>query len=285
MGFVRKLARSHVWERIFYERLTEPLHLNAISLLVAAFGSFRAKVKWDLVVRPHNAYGILKAASEAAALGHRKVALLEFGVATGAGLVNMAEIADRASRETGVDCRVYGFDTGGGMPPPRDYRDHPDLYTQGDFKMDREALESRLPSRAKLVIGPVAETVPAFLDALPADEPVGYAVVDVDYYYSAAEALAALAGAPAKYLPLVPVYLDDIWCERHNSACGELLAAAEFNRVHPMRRLEPHAFFANSRVFTRARWLKQMHFLHVLDHPARARSGSVAPRALENPYL
>jgi hypothetical protein len=29
---------------------------------------------------------------------------------------------------------VVGFDSGVGMPPPLDYRDHPDLYQQGTFR-------------------------------------------------------------------------------------------------------------------------------------------------------
>src|SRR4051812_18727183 len=59
MNLLKKLTQPHVWERLFYERLTEPLHLNLLALGVAAFGSFRARVKWDLIVRQHNAYAIL----------------------------------------------------------------------------------------------------------------------------------------------------------------------------------------------------------------------------------
>ena len=50
---------------MYYERLSEPLHLNAISAFVALFGSFRRKVEYDLVLRPQNAFGILKAADSA----------------------------------------------------------------------------------------------------------------------------------------------------------------------------------------------------------------------------
>lgn len=45
-----KLKRAHTWRRIFYERLTEPIHLNAISLFVAAFESYRTKIAFDLPV-------------------------------------------------------------------------------------------------------------------------------------------------------------------------------------------------------------------------------------------
>jgi hypothetical protein len=286
MGFLKKLTQPHIWERIFFERLTEPLHLNALSLGVMALGSFRTRVKWDLVVRQHNAFAILKAADAAKGRGLKRVTLVEFGVATGLGLLNMAAIAAEVTRITGVEIRIHGFDTGKGMPPARDYRDHPDMYGHGDFAMDVERLRAKLPPNVELHLGEITETVDAFLASLPADEPVGYVVVDVDYYYSAVDALRIFNGKPEQYLPLAMVYLDDIWCERHNSACGERLAVAEFNRDHPLRLIERHPFLEQGRIFRRARWLGQMFFLHVLDHPIRSVIDSNAPkRQLENVYL
>ena len=285
MGGVPRLllAQRHVWERLFYERLTEPLHLNALALGVAAFGSFRAKVKWDLVVRQHNAYAILKAADAAKGLGLKTVSLAEFGVATGAGLMNMAAIAARVTAVTGIGFKLYGFDTGKGMPPARDYRDHPDMYAQGDFAMDFERLRQKLPPNCELHLGEVGGTVGDFLATLPDSEPLGYAVIDVDYYYSAVDALRILGGRPTQYLPLSLIYLDDIWCERHNAACGERLAVAEWNRDHPQRLIERHPFLEQSRLFRRARWLGQMHFLHVLDHPERSTVRAAGEkRVLEN---
>src|SRR5687767_14259572 len=101
-----------------------------------AFGSFRTRVKWDVVVRQHNACSILQVADAAKGVGIKTVSVIEFGVATGAGLINMARIAGEVTRVTGVEFKLYGFDTGKGMPPARDYRDHPDMYAHGDFAMD-----------------------------------------------------------------------------------------------------------------------------------------------------
>ncbi len=286
MNYFKKLTQSHIWERMFFERLTEPLHLNLISLGVLGFGSFRAKVKWDLVVRQHNAYAILKAADAARGMGLTTVSLLEFGVATGAGLMNMADIAARVSDVTGIECKLHGFDTGKGMPPARDYRDHPDMYAHGDFAMDASKLRAKLPPNATLHLGEISDTVDAFLAALPSSEPIGYVVIDVDYYYSAQDALRIFRGRPDQYLPMPLVYLDDIWCERHNSACGERLAVAEHNAEHPLRLIERHPFLEQGRIFRRARWLGQMYFCHVLDHSQRSvvEAGG-AKRQLENVYL
>ena len=162
MGFLRKLKHRAAWRRIYYERLTEPLHLNALSLPVWLFGSFRLKVEYDLVIRHYNAFGILRAADKAKEAGLHSVSAIEFGVASGAGLMNMCLIAQKVSALTGVDVAVYGFDTGKGMPAPRDYRDHPDLYQEGDFAGDLKRLKDSLPSNGQLILGELAETVPQF---------------------------------------------------------------------------------------------------------------------------
>lgn len=283
-----KLSRRHVWGRIMMERLTEPVHLNALSLAVWLFGSYESKIAFDLVLRPQHAYGIMRAARTARDLGLRKVALVEFGVAGGAGLMNMAYIARRVTRETGVAFRIYGFDSGSGMPPPQDYRDHPEYYKAGDFPMDEAALRDALPETVTLLLGDLGETVPAFLADRRPDEPIGFVAVDVDYYWSTHLALQVfLADDPADYLPLTTVYFDDIMLDHHNSWAGELLAIREFNERSRLRKLERHRFLENRRVFRNALWLKQTYFLHVMDHPARGveAASSGDRRVLDNGYL
>jgi len=286
VSFTRKLRHPYIWKRIFYERLTEPVHLNAISLAVAMFGSFRDKVDFDLVVRQHHAYGLLAAADRAAKLGIDCLTAIEFGVAAGAGLMNMERIADQVTEITGVRFSIVGFDTGQGMPPARDFRDHPDLYQAGDFRMDTLKLRRHLRPDTRLVIGELAQTIGPFLDELSPDEPIGFVSLDVDYYHSAAAALEALTGDPRKYLPIAMMYIDDIELDAHNSFCGELLAIREFNASESLRKIEHHCFLQNQRVFQRANWIKHMFQLHVLDHPVRSRIETAAePRVLENPML
>ena len=154
------------------------------------------------------------------------------------------------------------------MPEPLDYRDHPDMYVHGDFPMEFDKLRQKLPARTQLVLGDVAETVPAFLEKLTA--PVGFVVLDLDYYSSTKAAMRIFDGLAEKYLPLVSIYVDDIYSDLHNSWCGELLAIEEFNTEQPMRKFERFALLENTRIFKRANWLKHMFGLHVLDHSARA---------------
>lgn len=283
-----KLTRRHVWRRIMMERLTEPIHLNVLSVAVWMFGSYESKIAFDLVLRPQHAYGILRAAHAAQKLGIKKVALVEFGVAGGAGLMNMAYIAKRVTRDTGVAFSVYGFDSGRGMPPPIDYRDHPEYYQTGDFPMDEAGLRAALPETVTLLLGDLSETVPQFVAGLRADQPIGFVAVDVDYYWSTHLALQLFCATdPALYLPLTTVYFDDILLDHHNSWAGELLAIRDFNERSPLRKLEHHGFLENSRVFRNALWLKQTYFLHVMDHPARSvkSTAGAARRILDNGYL
>lgn len=286
LAYFKKLRYARVWKRILLERLTEPLHLNLLSIPVFLFGSFRQKVAFDLVPKHQYAYGILKAADLAKAQGVSTISVIEFGVASGAGLLNMVRLAEKVTKLTGIGIRIYGFDSGTGMPPPVDYRDHPDQYQTGDFAMQRDMLESRLPPNAKLVVGELKDTVDGFLKSLPGSEPIGFVAIDVDYYSSTKDAMRVLQGTPEQYLPLAVVYCDDTFLEVHNSWCGELLAINEFNDENAMRKIERYRFFENFRIFKNAIWVKQMFQLHVLDHPTRNRIITTdKKRSLENPYL
>jgi hypothetical protein len=281
-----QLMRRDIWRRIAVERLTEPLHLNATSLGVAIFGGLRAKVAFDLVVRRQHAFGLLKAADEARARGIRQVTVVELGVASGTGLLNLCELAARVTKETGVDFRLAGFDTGEGMPAPADYRDHPELYKEGWFPMDREALVRSLPANAEVHFGPVGETIEPFVDRLGPEAPLGFATLDVDFYSSSKDALRLFAGRADAYLPFVTVYVDDLALPTHTRFAGELLAIREFNGEHELRKFDWDWNLRNTRAFKNAEWLTHMFKLHVLDHPERSdlsRPQTIA--TFENPYL
>src|SRR5438270_12577681 len=98
--------------------------------------------------------------------------------------MNHAQIGEKVTHETDVKINIVGFDTGQGLPPPVDYRDHPNLYKGGDFPMDFERLRAALPPRVDLQIGNVEQTLPAWLRLQSANAPIGYVVMDFDYYSS-----------------------------------------------------------------------------------------------------
>jgi hypothetical protein len=273
--------------RVLYERLTEPLHLNVLSIFVALFGNYRMRIACDLVVRQQYAFSLLKTAELAMAQGLKSVTVIEFGVAAGAGLVNICDICRNITKVTGIDFQIFGFDSGVGMPPPRDHRDHPEVFSEGSFPLiDRSALMRALPHNAKLILGDIQETLPDFMAGLSASSPVGFVVIDVDYYWSAKECLKVFLGAADNYLPWTLVYLDDIGFESSNPWAGELLAVREFNEENEMRKIHLFEGLRHKRLFKHTSWFDQVYLLHVLDHGRRSVRGAPKEvKVLTNLYL
>lgn len=280
---MQRLRKRNVWKRILRERLTEPLHLNFASLGAALFGSFRTKVEFDLVFRNHHAFSLLRAADWAKKYDIPRVTAVEFGVANGAGLLNMCEVGRRVTEDTGIQFDFVGFDGGAGLPPPRDYRDHPEYYSRGDYPMQNpDSLLASLPSNARLVLGNIHETVRSFVPS----SPIAFVSIDVDYYFSAVDALRLLEGSPDMYLPWVIIFLDDVDQDGHNQHCGEMLAINEFTARHPLRPITPYNTLRSRRLFQRALWIDHIYMAHVFDHPIREGAlDRVGHEVRDNPYL
>jgi hypothetical protein len=231
-------------------------------------GSHAFRGALDLYPRPHYAYGVQQATVLARRLGIPRISVIEFGVAGGAGLVEMDRMARLATADTGVAIDVYGFDTGRGLPKPTDHRDLPYTWREGDFVMDEGALRARLP-QAKLVLGHIQETVPGFLEAHdPA--PIGFVSVDVDYYSSTAAALRLFDGDHRHFLPRVFCYLDDTVGDDdqviHNDHVGELAAVRELNEANDAMKLSPINGLRHKRAVP-APWNDLIYVLHRFDHP------------------
>lgn len=283
-----KLLEKRIWRRIYVERLGEPLLYNVVGVFHLFFGSVTKKIEYDCVPRQPYAFGIMTAAKHAQSQGIGRLTIIEFGVAAGAGLLNMCAIAGMVTHETGVEFDIVGFDSGEGMPPPVDYRDHPEKYFTGDFPLvQRDGLLRALPPNARILFGPL----PASLEEAKRQftSPIGFVSVDVDYYWSAAECLGVFTWEPHRYLPSVPVYFDDVQDLDDNEYCGELLAIREFNQTATHRKLVPMNFLSRLRIFKHAVWHGQMFYAHVLDHEHRSvaynKARRTTPTVLSNPNL
>jgi hypothetical protein len=284
----KKILQPRIWRRIYIERAGEPLIYNIASLFVLAFGSFRKRIEYDLVPRHPYAFCIQAAADQAKSFGIKKITLIEFGVAAGAGLMNMCWIADRVTKETGVEFEIIGFDGGEGMPPPRDYRDHPEKYFNGDFPLlNKERLLKSLPGNAQIVFGDIKQSVLNFRAKIK--HPIGFVSVDVDYYWSTKECLEIFNSAPENYLPRVYTYFDDVQDIDDNEFCGELLAIKEFNQCAGSRKITAANCLPNLRIFKTPVWLRQIYLTHIFDHQRRSIDFIQANRRevgiLTNPYL
>jgi hypothetical protein len=195
-----------------------------------------------------------------------QIVVLEFGVATGEGLVEMERMANEVSRICATQIRVVGFDTGVGMPEHADYRDLPYIWRRGHYRMDVEAVRRRLTA-AELVLGNVAGTVPSFLSRLTGA--IGFIAFDLDYYSSTCAALRIFEGPDHLYLPRVLCYFDDVVGSDEQMHCedvGELLAIEEFNRsAARAHRIRPIHGLAAKRLLGSS-WAPHMFAYHRYDH-------------------
>jgi hypothetical protein len=234
-------------------------------------GTARQRERYGVLQRASYAYGLHRAANVARYFGYSKVTVCEFGVADGNGLVNMIEVAESLSRETGIGYRIVGFDTGEGLPEVSGYKDHPEIWSPGDFAgPGREGLLKRVAGRAELIFGDINETIQGFTDSITPDAPLGFIAVDVDIYSATRAALRCLGGVPEKYCPAVGIYFDDVDFYFANRWCGELAALEEFNAGSEFRKIDRDRSLPGSRPVRDARWYRQMYVCHVLDHKARS---------------
>jgi hypothetical protein len=136
------------------------------------------------------------------------------------------------------------------------------------------------------VIGDIEETIPSFLASVTSEAPIGFVAIDTDYYSSAIKALRVLNGEADLYLPVLPIYLDDIGVDGSNPWTGELLAINEFNRESKLRKISPFTLLRSRRIFKNTQWIDRMYAAHIHDHPLRSPAIRRAKQyVLANEYL
>ncbi|SFQ16239.1 hypothetical protein SAMN05216419_10823 [Nitrosomonas cryotolerans] len=220
--------------------------------------------RWGAVDRPHYFAGVLAAADQALREGIPEISVSEFGVAGGNGLIALQTYAELIEKETGIKIRVFGFDTGEGLPEPYyDYRDHPDQWRVGDYKMDVPKLQQRLSSRTELRLGNIADTLPKFV--LENHPPIGFVSCDVDLYSGTKDVLKIFSLPNKKMLRRVFMYFDDIDFVFNHAFAGELLAIQEFNESNPLVKIDIWRDIRKNRVFSNDLWLNKMFVAHDLD--------------------
>jgi hypothetical protein len=205
------------------------------------------------------AHGLIDAARFAKSRGYNRISAIEFGVASGRGLIHLELYAQEISRLLGIDIDVYGFDSGNGLFSPVDYRDCPECWIEGEFKMDIEALQNRLYS-AKLVIGDICKTTKTFMrDYNPA--PIAFIAVDVDQYTPTVGILDMLLDDDQYFTPIITMYFDDVSDSLEYQ--GEALAVKEFNtRTQAMKIVPEHMALCPASWFSDADDWRRLHALN-----------------------
>lgn len=254
--------RNRLWSR-------NPLRRLWLEIKGACGGlSTVEKVHLDKFSYPHYAYGIYVACLQARMLSVPRITALEFGVAGGNGLVAMEAAATEIGSWLGVEVDVIGVDQGSaGLPDSSDPRDMVYWFKPGAYAMDEAKLRARL-SRAELVLGDINRTLPDLLSRIQA--PVGFCSLDMDYYTSTCAALRLFEATPAKWLPRVVLYADDIFgfddLNIMGRDVGEELAFADFNARNPSRKISVIRGLAHKRPRPAA-WNEKMFALHDFSHP------------------
>lgn len=218
--------------------------------------------------RDYYALSLAHGVQQAIHCGYDQIVALELGVATGKGLLDLCQAAHVFRGLFDIDIKVYGLDGGAGLPELVDYRDHPELWTAGDFNMgDPALLRQKLPEFAELIIGDVGETVLHVLDKI-GDAKIAFVSVDLDFYSSTKRAMPLFTHPnPEKYLPALPVYFDDMdSLLTLNEWCGEAAVINEFNAEQQYRKIDRKPYFN----------IPRFHVCHVLDHPIR--QGKIKPK-------
>ncbi len=221
-------------------------------------------------------WGVVQGVNLAKALGIDRVSIIEFGVAGGRSLLALERIAEKVQSVFGVVVDVLGFDTGIGLTKPMDYRDMPNLWAEGSFPMDVEQLERRL-KRARLVLGPVNETVPAFIKQNAS--PVAFVAFAVDLYSATKHALGLFEADHRLLLPRIHCLFDDILGYTFGDHVGERLAISEFNDSHELIKVSP---IYGLRHYVPTQYANRMweknYMAHIFNHPLYANHDGSIPR-------
>jgi hypothetical protein len=215
--------------------------------------------------RPNYVWGVVHGAGLAQTLGVHQISVVEFGVAGGNGLIALQDIAAKVEEMLGVKIDAYGFDTGTGLPKPTDYRDLPNFFSEGFYPMDAEKLRTQL-NKAVLRLGQIQNTISDFINSKPA--PVAFISFDLDLYTSTRHAFALFEADQNLLLPRIHCYFDDILGFTYSEFTGELLAIADFNSGHKMRKISKinglKYFLPQS--LAQRKWVDQFYLAHIFDH-------------------
>jgi hypothetical protein len=219
--------------------------------------------KGDL--RSNYTWGVMQGTHLAKVLGYDRISVIEFGVAGGKGLSSLEKASQLFEDIYNINIDVYGFDSGAGLPPPKDYRDLPNIYSQGRFSMDVIKLNKHL-KKAKLILGLIEDTIDEFIRSSPAV--IAFIAIDLDYYSSTVEALRCLKSEEKMLLPRIYCYFDDIFgrsCCEYN---GERLAIAEFNESDEMRKIAPiyGLKYYLPEPYRNQMWVDKFFMAHIFDH-------------------
>jgi hypothetical protein len=214
---------------------------------------------------------ICLATAQSLCWGKEGVSLVELGVFEGAGLNFIVEVVNYLRRMCpGLVYHIYGFDSFIGLPTLVGHEDHNEIWKPYEYKsrIPYKKLAKKFKNKATLIKGDVNDTVEEFLaNQLDMNYPIGFISLDLDLYSSSKVALKILEDVnPNKYLPTVPIIVDDQdYLITYNDWCGVVLAIKEFNELNKFRKIQ-----------SRKEIYQRLRCAHILDHDLR--TGKKSPK-------
>lgn len=269
-----KLFQMKIFKSIYYHLKTSflsplPIRIYVLQILMRKFklGTFEQRLKYDAIAYPGYAYGMYSAALQARSLGLKKISAIEFGVATGSGLIEMEKHAIEIYNSTGVEFEIYGFDSAKGLPKPTDYKDQGYFWSESFFPMDQKKLENNL-NFSKLILGEIGSTIKTFVKN-KVTFPIGFIAFDLDYYSSTKASFEIFKLKDDLLLPRVECYMDDVGSTElliASKGTGVLKAIEDFNNSN---RKEEKIFkkegVSQFRIFPLF-WNEKIYVFHRFDH-------------------
>ena len=213
--------------------------------------------------RPYYGYCIQKAAELASNLGHKKMSIIELGVAGGNGIIALEKHKKSIESYLKIKIDIYGFDTGEGMPKSNLKEDLIFAFKPGQFKIDKDSIAKK--TNSKIFYGDIKNTVGDFIELNP--NKICCIFFDLDYYSSTKAFLDQVNTLKKYLLPRVLCYFDDLHVpEKYiSNVNGMPLAINEFNSLNTNCKLGASIDHIVDFKFPLAKSL--IYVLHNFDNP------------------
>ena len=229
-------------------------------LRVALLKIFSLKYKQ---FRPHYETILLESCINAKKLGYEEVTVLELGVSGGNGIIALEKYKKKIEKYTNIKIKIIGFDSGAGMPEPKDVYDLPFYWKKGQMAVNKNKLE--LLSKSKIYYGDIKDTIDDFIKTNPKN--IASIFVDLDYHSSTKSFLTQLTKLEKNLCPRVYFLFDDTFNSNHfiNEYNGEILSINEFNNENSNLKIGISIDNVMDFKFPLAK--NHLYLLHNFNHP------------------
>ena len=191
--------------------------------------SFIKLICLGIIPRPHYALGALFAAHQAKYFNHKSFTLIEFGCWNNEGLIDLDHWCNEIKILLGINYKIYGFDSGKGLPSSKNKFDVKYKWSNSDYKSSNSYNLKKFKN-IKLILGDVKKTLPMFLKTSNENSPIGFISFDMDYYSSTTNAFKILKSNSKNFIARPILYFDDFVLTSNFE--GEYLAINDFNKLN-----------------------------------------------------